>query len=141
MTGLILLTYRNIGHELLTAATHILNQSVEQIKVISVYDQSDTADTLPAQIHQAIEQLKKSRQCLILIDLHGCTHFNIARKFAEQSRVALVSGLNLPMLLRVLSHRDEDLVTLSHYAEEGGVMGISTISDTPDENCGDRNKH
>lgn len=134
MTGLILLTYGNIGHELLTAATHILNQPVEQIKVISVYDQSDTADILPAQIHQAIEQLEKSGRCLILVDLHGCTHFNIARKFAEQSRIVLVSGLNLPMLLRVLSHRDEDLLTLSHFAEEGGVMGISTISDTPDEN-------
>ena len=141
MTGLILLTYGKIGHELLAAAAHILNQSVEQIKVISVYDQSDTADTLPAKIHQAIEQLKKNSQCLILVDLHGCTHFNIARKVAEQSRIALVSGLNLPMLLRVLSHRDEDLVTLSHYAEEGGVMGISTISDSPSENFGDQNKH
>ncbi len=134
MTGLILLTYGKIGHELLTAANHILNQSIEQVKVISVYDQPDTADILPTQIHQAIEQLEKSRQCLILIDLHGCTHFNIARKFAEPSRIELVSGLNLPMLLRVLGHRDEDLITLSHYAEEGGVMGISTISDTPDEN-------
>jgi PTS system mannose-specific IIA component len=136
MTGLILLTYGKIGHELLTAANHILNQSIEQIEVISVYDQSDTADVLPAQIQQAIEQLKKSRQCLILVDLHGCTHFNIARKFAEPLQIELVSGLNLPMLLRVLSHRDEDLVTVSHYAEEGGVMGISTISDIPDETVG-----
>ena len=139
MTGLILLTYGQIGDELLNAATHILNQPVEKVKVIHVYDKPDTADKLPADLQQAIEQLETSGQCLILSDLHGCTHFNVARKFVEPTKVALLSGLNLPMLLRVLNHRDENLVTLSHYAEEGGVMGISTISEAPDENYGDRN--
>jgi len=131
MTGIILLTYGRIGFELLEAAGHIMNQSVEQIKVINVYDDPDTADNLPGQIEKAIEQLKSAGQCLILTDLRGCTHFNIARQFVEPSRVSLVSGLNLPMLLRVLYHRDENLVTLSHFAEEGGVMGISTTSDAP----------
>ena len=139
MTGLILLAYGQIGHELLNAAAHIMNTQVKQVRVINVYDQPDTADKLPADILQAIEQLGTAEQCLILSDLHGCTHFNIARKFVEQSRVALVSGLNLPMLLRVLNHRDENLMTLSHYAEEGGVMGISTISQAPDEDCCSRN--
>jgi len=129
MTGIILLTYGRIGYELLEAAGHIMNQSVEQIKVINVYDDPDTADNLPGQIEKAIEQLKSAGQCLILTDLRGCTHFNIARQFVEPSQVVLVSGLNLPMLLRVLYHRDENLVTLSHFAEEGGVMGISTTSD------------
>ena len=140
MTGVILLTYGQAGHELLKAATHIMNHTAEQVKVISVYDQSDTADKLPAQLQHTIEQMGASDQYLILADLHGCTHFNIARKFVEHSRVTLVSGLNLPMLLRVLNHREENLVTLSHYAEEGGVIGISTISDAQDENSDDR-KH
>ncbi|NOY17094.1 MAG: hypothetical protein GXP23_09230 [Gammaproteobacteria bacterium] len=131
MTGIILLTYGRIGYELLEAAGHIMNQSVGQIKVISVNDDPDTADKLPGQIEEAIRQLKSVGQCLILTDLRGCTHFNIARQFVEPSRVSLVSGLNLPMLLRLLYHRDENLVTLSHFAEEGGVMGISTTSDTP----------
>ena len=126
MTGIILITYGEIGEELLKAATHIMNQPVDKIKLIAVYDQSSTADELPGRLQQAIEQLGKSEQHLIMADLHGCTHFNIARQFVEESRVALVSGVNLPMLLRVLCHRDENLVTLCHYAEEGGVMGIST---------------
>jgi len=131
MTGIILLTYGRIGCELLEAAGHIMNQSAEQIKVINVYDDPDTANILPGQIEEAIEQLISAGQCLILTDLRGCTHFNIARQFVEPPRVSLVSGLNLPMLLRVLYHRDENLVTLSHFAEEGGVMGISTTSDAP----------
>ena len=66
MTGLILLTYGQIGDELLNAATHILNQPVEKVKVIHVYDKPDTADKLPADLQQAIEQLETSGQCLIL---------------------------------------------------------------------------
>lgn len=131
MTGIILLTYGRTGYELLEAAGHIMNQPVEQIKVINVYDDPDTANILPGQIEKAIEQLISAGQCLILTDLRGCTHFNIARQFVEPPRVSLVSGLNLPMLLRVLHHRDENLVTLSHFAEEGGVMGISITSDAP----------
>lgn len=133
MTGFILLTYGCIGYELLEAAGHIMDQSVKQIKVINVYDDPDTADNLPGQIEKAIEQLISTGQCLILTDLRGCTHFNIARKFVEPEKVALVSGLNLPMLLRLLYHRDENLLTLSHFAEEGGIMGISTTSDAPAE--------
>jgi PTS system mannose-specific IIA component len=126
MTGIILITYGGIGEELLQAATHIMNQPAKEIELIAVYDQSTTADELPGQLQQALDHLGDSEQYLILADLHGCTHFNIARQFVEESRVALVSGVNLPMLLRVLCHRDENLNTLCHYAEEGGVMGIST---------------
>ena len=137
MTHLILLTYGEIGNELLNAATHIMNHPIENIDVINVYDQTGIADKLPGQLQQLLAQTEPSGQCLMLADLHGCTHFNIARKFVKSSQVALVSGLNLPMLLRVLNHRDENLVTLSHYAEEGGVIGISTIRDAPSDCCGD----
>jgi len=137
MTGLILLAYGKIGHELLDAATHIMNHAVDNIEIISVYDKMDTADILPAQLQQSIEQMGATDHCLILVDLHGCTHFNIARNFVKDSQVALVSGLNLPMLLRVLNHREENLVTLSQYAEEGGVIGIATVSEAPNDDCGD----
>ena len=139
MTSIILLTYGQIGDELLKAATHIMNMPIENIQMISVYDQADTADKLPAHLEQAIEQSGSENQCLILTDLHGCTHFNIARKFVDPSHVALVSGLNLAMLLRVLNYQDENLVTLSPCAEEGGVMGISTTSEAQAEDCLDRN--
>ena len=139
MTSLILLTYGQIGDELLKAATHIMNVPVEKIQILSVYDQPDTADKLPTEIEQAIEQSGIENQCLILTDLHGCTHFNIARKFVDPSHVALISGLNLAMLLRVLNYQDENLLTLSQYAEEGGVMGISTTSEAQAEDCLDRN--
>jgi mannose/fructose-specific phosphotransferase system component IIA len=140
MTTLVLLTYGHIGDELVKAAIHIMNMPVEHVQIISVYDQPDTADKLPLQLQQAIEQSGPDRQCLILTDLHGCTHFNVARKFVEPFHVSLISGLNLAMLLRVLNHQDENLLTLSQYAEEGGVMGISTISEAQNDDGSDRIK-
>ena len=134
MTGLILLTYGQLGQELLDAASHIMNISINDVELISIYDQPDIAEKLPVQLQQAMKKIGSGNQSLILADLHGCTHFNIARKLVEPSAVALVSGLNLAMLLRVLNHQDENLFTLSQYAEEGGVMGISIISEAAKPN-------
>lgn len=140
MTNLILLTYGQLGQELLDAATHIMNIPIHNVQLISIYDQPGTADELPAQLAQTIKQSESENPCLILVDLHGCTHFNIARKLVEPSHVALVSGLNLAMLLRVLNHQDENLFTLSQYAEEGGVMGISIVSEAASNNRTESNE-
>jgi len=129
MTRIILLTYGKMGQSLLDAASHIMNMPINHVQIISVVDQPDTADKLPALLQQATESSGSENEHLILVDLHGCTHFNIARKLVEPLRIALVSGLNLAMLLRVLNHQDENLLTLSQYAEEGGVMGISIVSE------------
>jgi mannose/fructose-specific phosphotransferase system component IIA len=130
MTGILLITYGHIGKEILQAASHILGQDVEDIVLVSVYDQTTTTDSLPAQIEGALQRIGENTPCLIMTDLHGCTHFNVASRYLQQSHVALVSGLNLPMLLRVLNHRDEDIDSLLHYAEAGGTMGISSLNMT-----------
>ena len=135
MTRIILLTYGTMGQSLLDAASHIMNMSIKHVEVISVYDQPDTADKLLALLQQAIKPSGSEKECLILADLHGCTHFNIARKLVTPLHVTLVSGLNLAMLLRVLNHQDENLFTLSQYAEEGGVMGISIVSETASDSA------
>ena len=137
MTHIILLTYGKVGQSLLDAASHIMDMTINHVQIVSVVDQPDTADKLPALLQLATESSDSENEHLILVDLHGCTHFNIARKLVAPLRVALVSGLNLAMLLRVLNHQDENLFTLSQYAEEGGVMGISIINEAvSDDICG-----
>ena len=130
MTSLILITYGQIGQEMLDAASHILGQQIEQVALISVYDQSDTADSTPGQIEDALDRFAANGSCLIMTDLHGSTHFNVACRYLKESHIALVSGLNLPMLLRVLNHRDEKIEDIIHYAEAGGTMGISSLNMT-----------
>ena len=130
MTELILITYGQIGSEMLNAAMHIMNADTTKIQTISIYDEPDIAEHVASELEKALGKFGRDTSYLIMTDLHGSTHFNVASKYLEESRIALVSGLNLPMLLRVLNHRDEDITTLLHYAEEGGVMGINGLNMT-----------
>jgi PTS system ascorbate-specific IIA component len=133
MTGLILLTYGGTGHELLDAASHIFNEPFDSVALVEVTDAPCTADTLPGQLQMALAS-NPGQPALILTDLPGCTHFNIAASFVAAGRVALIGGLNLPMLLRVLSHRDSPLHELVEYAHEGGRQGIITVLDKAESN-------
>lgn len=135
MTGMILLTYGTSGRELLRAASHIFNEPFDSVALIEVTDAPRTADSLPGQLQQALATLG-GQPALILSDLPGCTHFNIAAGFVAAGRVALIGGLNLPMLLRVLSHRDSPLHELLDYALEGGRQGIITVLDHQQDSDG-----
>ena len=130
MTELILITYGQIGSEMLNAAMHIMIADTTRIQTISIYDEPDIAEHAASELEKALVKFGDDASYLIMTDLHGSTHFNVASRYLEESRIALVSGLNLPMLLRVLNHRDEDITTLLHFAEEGGVMGINALNMT-----------
>lgn len=133
MTGLILLTYGGSGRALLDAASHIFNEPYHTVALVEVTDAPHTADTLPDQLQLALAS-NPGQPALILTDLPGCTHFNIAAGFVAAGRVALIGGLNLPMLLRVLSHRDSPLYELVEYAQQGGRQGIITVLDKAEGN-------
>jgi PTS system ascorbate-specific IIA component len=129
VTGIILISYGNIASELLHAASHILAEPFAKVECIPIYDSTDTIDRLPAQIEETITRLDCT-QYLILIDLPGSTHFNVARGFARLGNVAILTGLNLPMLLRVITHREDDLDELLQYSSDGAIQGI--LSFNPD---------
>lgn len=123
MTGIILISYAGIGQALVNAASHILGEPAAHIECISIHDTPGTVDELPDQITEAINRLDRT-QYLILVDLPGSTHFNVTRGFTRQQNTAMLTGLNLPMLLRVLTHQENDLDELLHYGSDGGIQGI-----------------
>lgn len=135
MTGIVLITYGDTGTSLLTAAAHVLGEETIDAAAIPVYDTPNTVDELPAQIDDVLTRMN-CRQFLLLVDLPGSTHFNVARGFTRRSDVALLSGLNLPMLLRVLTHRECNLEELLHIGSDGGIQGI--LSFYPDSNAEDK---
>ena len=60
----------------------------------------------------------------MLTDLYGSTPSNIAASLASRGKVRIVSGLNLPMLVRVLNYPGDDLPSLADKAMSGGNRGI-----------------
>jgi len=123
VTGIVLLTYGDIGGSLLEAAAHVLGEDVVDAAAIAVRDTPTTIDELPGQIDAVLNDLGCA-QYLLLVDLPGSTHFNVARGFTRRGNIALLTGLNLPMLLRVLTHRECGLDELLHFGSDGGIQGI-----------------
>ncbi len=122
--GILLVTHEEIGHALISAAQHVMPRLPHQLDVLEVGSGDDPAQMLPAAA-RAARALDKGGGVLVLSDLYGSTPCNIATKLAGLGvRARCVSGLNLPMLLRVLNYADKPLDELAEVAASGGKSGI-----------------
>ena len=88
-----------------------------------------------------LDALNDGEGVLILTDAYGATPSNIACKLLEHAHANMVSGINLPMLMRVFNYFTEDLETLAHKAAEGGIRGIQlSPGENKHENTGNKDQ-
>ena len=102
MIGAVLVTHGGLGDALLEVAAMIAGSPVEGITSVSL-DPNDSADRQAEQIREAVAEYDDG--CVILTDLFGGTPQNLALTLLEENRVDVVSGVNLPMLLGLVSAR------------------------------------
>lgn len=135
MVKLLLITHDGIGSALLNAANTALGTLPLAASVITVsYDTNP--DTLIAQLDKLLKHSSKQDDWLVLTDLYGSTPCNIATKLKTKSTMAIVSGLNLPMLLRVMNYSKLPLAELTQKAMTGGKDGIIQWNkQDAEENC------
>jgi PTS system mannose-specific IIA component len=124
--GLLIITHNQIGTELIATASSILGNKLPPIQSISVPAELDPADMggYADQIRDTIINLTSNQELLIFTDIFGATPNNLARYFANDLSAEVVSGVNLPMLLRVLNYCQQDLGQLVVTAIEGAKKGI-----------------
>lgn len=123
MIGIFLLTHASYGEALIQCACHVLNKRPERIIQLGMAAQDDPLDALP--LAQGMLKLVDSgRGVLILTDIFGATPSNLAMKLLEPGRIEGVAGVNLPMLLRAINHREKDMETLLKRAVAGGRDGV-----------------
>jgi PTS system ascorbate-specific IIA component len=121
--GLLLITHEGIGSAVLEAATRMLGRCPLRAEVLPVALEADT-EALRALADQRADSLDDGDGVLVLTDLYGSTPSNIAASLASRGAVRIVSGLNLPMLVRILNYPAEDLAGLADKAVTGGNRGI-----------------
>ena len=121
--GLLLITHGNLGQEMLDTVTEILRNCPLQARAISVSSSCDP-ETVYAQTARACSELDQGGGILVLTDLYGSTPSNIANRLTETHRVAVISGANIPMLLRVLNYPDMVLEQLCAKAASGACEGV-----------------
>jgi mannose PTS system EIIA component len=123
MIGLLIVTHGEIGTALLDSASQILGRRPEQTCTLSVWRQDDP-DDLVLRARELMEQIDAGDGVLILTDIFGATPGNVVSKLLRDGKVEGVSGVSLPMLLRVLTSRDGSVSAAVERALSGGSEGL-----------------
>ena len=123
MIGVLVVTHGDIGTSLLASANQILGAPQEQAATLSVW-RADDIDDLVLRARELIEGLDAGDGVLVLTDIFGATPGNVASRLLEDGRVEGVSGVSLPMLLRVLTGRNGSLAGAVKRALSGGAEGV-----------------
>ena len=106
MIGKLIVTHGGLARELLAAA-HVISGRLSAFEAISL-DWTDGFDEARAKVRSAIERLDEGQGVLILTDMFGGTPCNIAMTFLQPGRIEVLTGVNLPMVLRLACQTGED---------------------------------
>jgi len=126
MIGILIVTHGTLGESLIHCASHVLNKRPARVKQLGITAQDDPFSVLP-QARALVKELDDGDGVLILSDIYGGSPANIAAKLVVPGKVEAVAGVNLPMLIRVLTYRDRPLQTAVVKAVSGGCDGVIRI--------------
>jgi PTS system ascorbate-specific IIA component len=121
--GILLVSHNHIGTELINTAKQMLSCCPLPTKVLSIASR-DNPDHIRLEMDEDLQKLDQGHGILILTDMFGSTPSNIACAVSDRSDVRVVSGLNLPMLIRVLNYPTLNLEELEVKALSGGQEGV-----------------
>lgn len=130
MIGILIIAHGTLGDSLIHCATHVLGERPPLLKQLGVSVHDDPVELLPM-ARTLVNELNEEEGggVLVLSDIYGATPCNIASRLMEPGRVEGISGVNLPMLVRALSYRNEPLDVLLEKAMAGGTGGIIHITE------------
>ncbi|MBL8497724.1 PTS fructose transporter subunit IIA [Nitrosomonas sp. JL21] len=130
MIGILILTHEDLGEHMIRCASHVLGMNPPQLDCLSVFIQ-DTPETVLTKGRALIEQLDSGDGVLILSDMLGATPCNVASRLVQPGKVECIAGVNLPMLVRVLTYRHESLPVVVEKGLSGGQGGVMQIEAEP----------
>jgi PTS system mannose-specific IIA component len=125
--GVLLITHGRLGHELIAAATQMLGSRPPQLRALPV-GSDDDPDALVRISRGILDQIDSGHGVMVLTDLFGSTPYNIAARLSESENCKVVSGVNLPMLVRIINYPDLPLDALLERATAGAREGVMTCA-------------
>jgi mannose PTS system EIIA component len=128
MIGILIVTHRQLGDALIDCLEFILGQRPEALAAISI-DLRENAGDLRHKLESGIKKLKADGGVLLLTDMFGGTPSNLSYSFLEDGRIEVISGVNLPMVIKAVNMRQEKSLTdLAEHLESFGKKSISLAS-------------
>ena len=123
MIQIIILAQVDMATGLLDAIEHVLGQRPPGLAIQAI-DYHASQESLAQKLSERLQTLHPDDPVVILADVYGSSHTNAACRLLVPEKIELVSGVNVPMLLRVLSYRHLPLGALVQKALSGGMEGI-----------------
>ena len=130
MVTIVVIAHRPLASALVEAARHVYSRdpcvASRQMVAMDVAPDADIGSAVE-QAGVLLHEIDRGQGVLVLTDLIGATPGNVATQLAQPGRVAVVSGVNMPMLLRSLCYGDSILEELVAKATAGGVSGVQQL--------------
>jgi len=123
MIGILLVSHGAFGESLIHCASHVLGKRPLYVRQLGVTVHDDPEEILPV-AEDLIRFLDQGQGVLVMTDIYGATPSNIAARILKPGRVEGIAGVNLPMLIRALTYRDEPLEAVVAKALSGGSEGV-----------------
>ena len=133
MIGIVVVTHGNLALELKSAMEHILGVQ-RNVEIISIKPDDDL-EIKKSALEESIKRVNEDNGTIILTDMFGGTPSNLAISFLEMGKVEIISGVNLPMLVKLIDLRDSnDLQKVARESKESAQKYISIASEILSEN-------
>lgn len=139
MNGILVIAHAPLASALRQCVLHVFPDAGPHVAALDVPPNQPPAETL-AQAQQMVA-LQGLADTLVLTDVFGATPCNVASKLVDGVHTRLLTGVNLPMLLRAVSYRHEPLDALVSRAMLGGTQGVMPVSATAQQNQVRRTTH
>jgi PTS system ascorbate-specific IIA component len=123
MIGILIVAHGAFGEALIHSASHVLGKRPLRVRQVGVTVHDDPEAILP-QAQDLVRELDQGDGVLVLTDIYGATPGNIALRLLKPGAVEGIAGVNLPMLIRALTYREQALATVVEKALSGGNEGV-----------------
>jgi PTS system mannose-specific IIA component len=126
--GVLIVSHYGLGEEFLQALRLIVPQS-PAFQAVGI-EPSQAVEEMRSAIAEGLRKVEQGHGVLVLTDMFGGTPSNIALSFLEEHRVEVVTGVNLPMLIKLATLKeDKPLDELARFIKEYGRRNISVASE------------
>jgi PTS system mannose-specific IIA component len=128
MVGAVIVTHGQLATELVSAAEMIVGE-IHHITAVSI-GWHDDVDVAREEVAQAIKRVGTAGGVILLTDMFGGTPTNIGATFLGEASVEVVTGVNLPMVIKLATQdKDESLADLARRVRDEGQKQIYLASD------------
>jgi mannose PTS system EIIA component len=129
MVGVVVVTHCHLAEELISAAQLVVGEDLKKFRAVSI-DPKEGSDEIRGKIVAAIRKAEEGQGVLILTDMYGGTPSNISLSFLERNRIEVITGVNLPMLLKLATYQNDlDLESLAVFITDYGQRNINLASE------------